>query len=206
METPSVYTKQGFGQEIAQGRNPALIVVDFVNGFLDPDIFGGGNCLDAAERTIAVLAAARQEGLPVIFTRIVYAEDGSDHGVWVEKVPRLADLTEDVPASQVTTMLQPRPDETVLRKTQASAFFGTGLAGLLAARGIDTVFIAGATTSGCVRATVVDAISHDFRPIVIRDCVGDRAEGPHLANLFDMEQKYAQVIGAEAAVRLMAGA
>ena len=141
-----------------------------------------------------------------IFTRIVYAEDGSDHGVWVEKVPRLADLTEDVPASQVTTMLQPRPDETVLRKTQASAFFGTGLAGLLAARGIDTVFIAGATTSGCVRATVVDAISHDFRPIVIRDCVGDRAEGPHLANLFDMEQKYAQVIGAEAAVRLMAGA
>ena len=199
-----IYAKQQFGQPISLGKSPALIVVDFVNGFVDPEIFGGGNCLEAARATIPVLAAFRERGLPVVFTRVVYAEDGSDAGVWCEKAPRLRELTEANPASHVVDFLAPQPGEIVIRKTQASAFFGTDLSGLLRARGVDTLFVTGATTSGCVRATVVDAMSLNFRPVVITDCCGDRAPGPHEANLFDMGQKYANLIASDAVGALIA--
>jgi maleamate amidohydrolase len=123
--------------------------------------------------------------------------------VWCEKAPRLKTLTDSSPASRVIEELEPRSGEYVLRKTQASAFFGTDLAAYLIYRGVDTLFIAGCTTSGCVRASVVDAISHNLRPIVVVDCVGDRAEAPHQANLFDIGQKYADLMSAdEAAGRL----
>ena len=191
-----VYAKQQFGQQIPLGQSPALIIVDFVNGFVDPEIFGGGNCMEAAQATVPVLATFRERGLPVVFTRVVYAEDGSDAGVWCEKAPRLRELTEDNPASHVVEFLAPKPGEIIIRKTQASAYFGTDLSGILRARGVDTVFVAGATTSGCVRATVVDSMSLNFRPVVITDCCGDRALGPHEANLFDMGQKYANLVGA----------
>lgn len=198
MDETGIYASQQLGQTIARGRRPALLIVDFVEGFLDPAIFGGGNTGAAAEATVPVLAAFRAAGLPVVFTRIVYAEDGSDTGVWCEKAPRLAELTERNPASQVTGLLAPRPGEVVIRKTQPSAFFDTQLAAILRHRGVDALAVAGATTSGCVRASVVDAVSANFRPTVICDCVGDRALGPHEANLFDMEQKYANLITAEA--------
>jgi maleamate amidohydrolase len=194
MSDVDIYRRQQFGGVVAKGRRPALVIVDFVNGFLDPDIFGGGNTLDAAKASIPVLAAFRERGLPVVFTRIVYAADGSDAGVWCEKAPRLRELTEEAPASQVADFLQPADGEIIIRKTQASAFFETGLSSILRHKGVDAVAVAGATTSGCVRATVVDAISSNFRPTVISDCVGDRATGPHEANLFDMEQKYANLI------------
>jgi maleamate amidohydrolase len=112
----------------------------------------------------------------------------------------LASLTEHAPASQIVAQLTPNPDETILRKTQPSAFFGTGYAEQLRQRGVDTVIVAGCTTSGCVRATVVDAMSHDFRTIVARDCVGDRSVAAHDANLFDMEQKYADLMDADAII------
>ena len=204
MDETEIYAKQQFGQQIALGQNPALIIVDFVNGFVDPEIFGGGNCLEAARATIPVLAAFRERGLPVVFTRVVYAEDGSDAGVWCEKAPRLRELTEANPASHVVDFLAPQPGEIVIRKTQASAFFGTDLSGLLRARGVDTLFVTGATTSGCVRATVVDAMSLNLRPVVITDCCGDRAPGPHEANLFDMGQKYANLIASDAVGALIA--
>jgi maleamate amidohydrolase len=172
-----VYSRQTFGRSLGFGKRPALLIVDFVNGFLDPQHFGGGNISDAARMTVPLLAAARSAGVPVVFTRIVYAEDGSDAGVWCEKVPRLRILTESSPASQVIIELKPRPSEHVIRKTQASAFFGTDLAAYLVDRSVDTLIIAGCTTSGCVRASVVDAISHNLRPIVVADCVGDRARG-----------------------------
>ena len=199
-----IYARQQFGQQIPLGRSPALIVVDFVNGFVDPEIFGGGNCLEAAQATTPVLATFRERGLPVVFTRVVYAEDGSDAGVWCEKAPRLRELTEDNAASHVVDFLAPKPGEIIVRKTQASAFFGTDLSGILRARGVDTVFVTGATTSGCVRATVVDAMSLNFRPVVITDCCGDRAAGPHEANLFDMGQKYANLVSASEVPSLLA--
>ncbi len=189
-----IYTRQGFGNESGFGDRPALLVVDFVNGFTDPDQFGGGNILDAISNTLRLLAKVREIGLPVAFTRIVYAADGSDAGVFCLKVPGLSSLTEGAPASQVVPDLAPVDGEKVFSKTQPSAFFGTGLADWLAARQVDTVLVAGCTTSGCIRASVVDSMSHDFRTIVVTDCVGDRAEAPHRANLFDMGQKYADLM------------
>lgn len=128
------------------------------------------------------------------FTRVVYADDGSDAGVFCLKAPALRMLTEAHPAGQIVPELKPAPGELIVRKTQASGFFGTGLASWLVQQGADTLVVAGCTTSGCVRATVVDAMSHNFRTIVAYDCVGDRAIAPHEANLFDMGQKYADLM------------
>jgi maleamate amidohydrolase len=198
-----IYKQQGFGGASGFGERPALVIVDFVNGFTDPDQFGGGNITQAVEKTVPVLAAARQAGLPVVFTRVVYADDGSDAGVFCMKSPNLVRLTETAPAAQVVDQLAPVDGEYVLRKTEPSAFFGTGLAPWLVKRKVDTVLIAGCTTSGCVRASVVDAMSHNFRTIVITDCVGDRAMAPHDANLFDMQQKYADLMDADDVVALL---
>lgn len=196
--TDDVYRKQQFGQKTGFGRVPALLVIDFVNGFHDPEILGGGNIAEAVLATVPLLDFFRSSGRQVIFTRIVYAEDGSDASLWCEKVPRLRDLTERAPASQVVATLAPRPGELVLRKTQASAFFGTHLGACLVARGVDTLVAAGCTTSGCVRASVIDAMSLNYRTVVATDCVGDRALDPHKANLFDMGQKYSDLMtGAE---------
>ena len=194
MSDIDIYAKQTFGVPLAKGAKPALIVVDFVNGFIDPEVFGGGNCLQAAQATVPVVAAFRDAGLPVVFTRVIYAEDGSDAGIWCEKVPRLRELTDSNPMSHVVDFLAPEPGDIMIRKLQASAFFETPLASVLRGHGVDAVAITGATTSGCVRATVVDAMSHNFRPTVISDCVGDRALGPHEATLFDLGQKYANMI------------
>lgn len=201
-----IYRRQTFGSATGFGTSPALLVVDFVNGFVDPEILGGGNIAEAVQSTAPLLGFFRAAGLPVYFTRIVYDENGADAGIWCEKVPRLRELTESNPASHVVADLAPRPGEMVVRKTQASAFFGTHLATVFVARRIDTVVIAGCTTSGCVRASVIDAMSHNFRPVVAQDCVGDRAIGPHEANLFDIRNKYADLhTGAEIVARLSAG-
>ncbi len=176
------------------GRAPALLIIDFVHGFTDPAHFGGGNIGEAIVATQSLLALARAKGWPVAHTRVVYADDGSDAGAFAMKVPALLKLTETNPLSQIVPELTPTPGEAVFRKKHASAFFGTDLAAWLAFRRIDTLLIAGCTTSGCVRASVIDASAHNVRPIVVTDCVGDRALGPHEANLFDMGQKYADLM------------
>ena len=195
-----IFRQQNFGNPIGFGRRSALLVVDFTVGFNDPALFGGGNIDPAVKRTVRLLEFFRERKLPVAFTRVVYADDGSDGGIFATKQPRLLLLTERHPAGQVVPELAPRAGELVVRKNQASAFFGTNLAPWLVQQGADTVVVAGCTTSGCVRATVVDAISYNFRPIVARDCVGDRALGPHEASLFDMQQKYADVLERDAIV------
>lgn len=195
--TGDVYAKQGFGASSGFGAAPALLVVDFVNGFNDPDLFGGGNIPEAIANTARLLTAARQCKTPVCFTRVVYAEDGSDAGVFCLKAPKLSVLTETSHASQVVDELAPIMGEYVLRKTQPSAFFGTDLAPWLIRRRVDTVIVTGATTSGCVRASVIDSMSYNFRTIVVSDGVGDRAQEPHDANLFDMRQKYADLMTAD---------
>jgi maleamate amidohydrolase len=189
-----IYERQGFAQRIGIGESPALVIVDFVIGFTDPAHFGGGNIGAAITRTVELLALARKRGWPVVHTRVVYAEDGSDCGGFTRKVPALRRLTETSPLSQIVPELTPAPGELILRKHNASAFFGTELAGWLITRRVDTLCVAGCTTSGCVRATVIDSCSYSFRTIVVEDCVGDRAAGPHEANLFDMRQKYADVM------------
>lgn len=205
MSGEDIYRRQTFGTATGYGTSPALLVVDFVNGFVDPEILGGGNIAEAVRNTVPLLGFFRETGLPVVFTRIVYDESGADAGIWCQKVPRLRDLTEANPASHVVAELAPLPGELVVRKTQASAFFGTPLASVLVARRIDTLVIAGCTTSGCIRASVIDAMSHNFRPVVALDCVGDRAIAPHEANLFDIRNKYADLhTGAEIVAHLSA--
>ena len=191
-----IYEKQSFGQSIGFGRRSALLIVDFTVGFNDPALFGGGNIDPAIRRTVDLLAFFRSRQLPIAFSRVVYADDGSDAGVFGLKVPSLRILTETHPAGQIVPQLAPRKHEYIVKKQHASAFFGTSLAPWLVHQGADTVVVAGCTTSGCVRASVIDASAHNFRPVVARDCVGDRALDPHEANLFDMAQKYADVLDA----------
>ena len=143
-----------------------------------------------------MLALARQRGWAVAHTRVVFADDGADGNVFCRKVPSLLKLTEHAPSSAIVPELAPAPGELVVRKTLPSAFCGTTLAAWLALRRVETLVVAGCTTSGCVRASVVDAMSAGFAPIVLADCCGDRALEPHHANLFDMGQKYADVITA----------
>jgi maleamate amidohydrolase len=189
-----IYHRQGMGNRAGLGQAPALVIVDFVVGFSDPEHFGGGNIAPAIEQTVRLLDFARRQGWPVAHTRVVYADDGSDAGVFTLKAPSLRKLTETSPLSQIVPELAPAAGELIVRKQGASAFFDTNLAGWLAFRRVDTVLVAGCTTSGCVRATVVDAMQNNFRTICVTDCVGDRAIAPHEANLFDMGQKYADLM------------
>ncbi|WP_236589703.1 isochorismatase family protein [Ramlibacter aurantiacus] len=181
-----------------------LLIVDFVNGFADPAAFGGGNIGPAIECTRTLLAQARTRQWPIAHTRIVYQDDGADANVFTLKVPTLLALHEDSPGSQIVSQLQPVAGELVVRKTNPSGFFGTPLASWLANRGVQTLLIAGCTTSGCVRASVVDAMCHGFRPLVVTDCVGDRSLQAHEANLFDMDQKYATLMTRDAALEATA--
>ena len=196
-EDTAVYEKQGFGNRIGFGKKPALLIIDFINGFNDPDAFGGGNIQEAIDSTAELLAVARHMDLPIVFTSHVYAEDGSEDGVFNLKSPGLAKLKRGSHETKDVDELEPRPGERVLEKHYPSGFSNTDLTGWLAQRGIDTAIITGCTTSGCVRATAVDAMSNGFRPIVPRECSGDRAKGPHEANLFDIDQKYGDVMSLE---------
>lgn len=194
MSSEDVYRHQNFGNSSGIGNRCALVLVDFVNGFVDPDQFGGPHIEQAVHASVPLLAAFREARLPIVHTRVVYADDGSDANVFCMKVPGLQRLTERAHISQIVAPLTPIAGERVLRKTSASAFFSTDLAHWLAFRGVDTVVVAGCTTSGCIRATVVDSMQSNFRTVVVSDCVGDRAMEPHEANLFDMRQKYADVL------------
>ena len=199
------YERQGFGASLPLRAPIGLLIVDFVNGFADPALFGGGNIPEAIANTVPLLAAARERGWAVTHSRIVYADDDADHNIFSIKVPGMLGLKEQSPASAIVPQLAPRAGELVVRKTVPSAFFGTSLAAWLAQRGVQTLLVAGAVTSGCVRASVVDAMSWGFRPLVVLDCVGDRALEPHEANLFDMQQKYAAVMPRDEALRAIDG-
>ena len=195
-----VYQDQGFGQRIGFGEKAALLIVDFVKGFTEPDVFGGGNISEAIRNTAVVLDCARGNSLPIAFTRIIYADDLSDAGIFAEKVPKLKELTRDNPLSHVVAELEPRPGEYVIDKTEASSFHATGLNKWLTYHRVDTLVVAGCVTSGCVRATVTDACAHNYRTIVPQDCVGDRSLSVHRANLFDMSQTSCDVISSDEAM------
>nr|WP_210272706.1 isochorismatase family protein [Chthonobacter rhizosphaerae] len=189
---------------MAYGRRPALLLVDFVEAYFEPTspLYAG---VDAAlASALRIRAAARTAGAPVILTNIVYTQGVFDGGLFRRKVPALSCMEKGNPLGDWPKGLEPLPDELVITKLYPSAFFGTALASTLTAAGIDTVIITGLSTSGCVRATCVDAMSYGFMPIVVRDACGDRAAGPHEANLYDMSAKYAEVVDEAEAIRYLA--
>lgn len=206
MNESAVYARQGFGNSLRLAPPFGLLLVDFVHGFADPGAFGGGNIGPAIARSVDLLAHARKAGWPVAHTRIVFADDGANANIFSEKVPSLLALTEESRASQIVDELAPLPGEYVLRKTVPSAFFGTDLAAWFTARQVRTLAVGGCVTSGCIRASVVDAMCHGLRPVVVEDCVGDRALAPHEANLFDMRQKNAEVMPLDALLDMVAHA
>lgn len=199
----SAYARQGFGTPLPLKAPFGLLIIDFVNGFADPAVFGGGNIPPAIERTRTLLAHAREQGWPVAHSRIVFSDDDADSNIFCLKVPGMLTLKEDSHNSAIVPQLAPVPGEYVVRKSTPSAFYGTMLAPWLAQRGVQTLVVAGCVTSGCVRASVVDAMQAGLRPLVVSDCCGDRALGPHEANLFDMAQKYAAVMPRDEAMRVL---
>jgi maleamate amidohydrolase len=192
--TTDLYRRQGFGGSLGKPARPGLLIVDFIHGFADPASFGGGNIQAAIDATIPVLQAARAHGWPVAHARTVFADDGADANVFSLKAPTILALTEHARGSQFVDGLTPIDGELVVRKTVPSAFFETALRSWLTRHQVDALMIAGCVTSGCIRASVHDAMCCGFRPYVLSECVGDRAMGPHEANLFDMQQKYADVL------------
>ncbi len=199
------YRKSGFAGRVGFGRRPAVLVVDFIVGFTDPASSLASDLGPELKATAELLAAARSRSLPVFFTTTVYQPDLADAGLFIRKVPSLALLTRGSRWVEVDPRLQPTAAEAVIEKRYASAFFGTPLASTLTAAAVDTVVIAGCTTSGCVRATVVDALQHGFRAIVPRQCVGDRSAEQHEASLVDMDGKYGDVVELAEAIEYLEG-
>ena len=187
------YAEAGFGRTLAFGKRPALIIIDFVVAYLDKESPLYAGVEDALASTIRVLGAARAAGVPVVFTNVAFTPGGADGGVFFRKVGALKCFEQGSALGAFAEGLAPREGELVVTKQYASAFFGTTLAATLTALGVDTTILTGVSTSGCVRATGVDAIQHGFIPIVVRDAVGDRDPRPHEANLFDLQAKYAEV-------------
>jgi len=190
----------GFAGTLRPGRRPAVLAIDMMRAYFEqasPLCLPSRDCLASGAR---VLSAARASGVPVIHTRVQFAPDGSDGGVFVRKVRALEQLYGGGPLSELMPEVAPVEGELVITKQYASAFFGTSLASTLVARGIDTVVLVGVSTSGCIRATGVDAVQHGFIPLVVRDAVGDRTSQTHDANLFDLQAKYAEVVDERTAV------
>ncbi len=184
-----------FDGRLPFGQSPALIVVDMVEAYLQPGspLYGG---IEAAfESAVRLVAAARARAVPVIFTNVEYVPGGADGGVFFRKVPALKCFERGNPLGAFPSRLAPHDNEIVVTKRYASAFFGTPLAATLTAMGVDTLVITGTSTSGCIRATALDACQHGFLPFVVRDACGDRHQAPHEANLFDLQAKYAEVVG-----------
>jgi maleamate amidohydrolase len=195
--------EEAFGGRLAPGTRPALLIVDMVIAYLDAasPLFLPGEAAVAATARLA--AVARAAGVPVIFTRVVYSRGGRDGGLFYRKVPALRLFQEGSPLGRFPPALQPLADDIVITKQYASAFFGTPLASMLHTEGIDMLLITGFSTSGCVRATALDALQNGFVPFVVRDGCADRMPGPHEANLFDLQAKYAEVIDEAEAARLL---
>lgn len=185
-----------WGNRVGFGQRPALLMIDFMQGYTTEGapLFAPG-VVDAVAHSVELLAAARAQGIPVIHTNIRYHPGHfADGGMWVTKAPVMKDMVQGNPLAEFCPAVAPLSAEVVLSKQYASAFFATSLAPMLQALGIDTLIMAGCSTSGCVRATAVDAVQHGFRGIVVRECVGDRHQAPHEANLFDIDNKYADVV------------
>ncbi|MEP2735918.1 MAG: isochorismatase family protein [Erythrobacter sp.] len=185
---------QAYGQKAGFGKKPALVMVDFVEGYFDPSCDLYADVDDTLASALRVREAAHLAGIPVILTNVVYHPSAMDGGRFYEKAKPLRYFLAGSPMGAWPKGLEPRKDELIISKQYPSAFFGTSLAATLTSLGVDNVILTGLTTSGCIRASCVDAMSHGFITTVVREAVGDRHEAPHEANLFDMDAKYADVV------------
>lgn len=187
------------------GSRPALLIVDVVEAYLtESSALFMATAADALASTIRLAQAARAAGVPVIFTNVRYKPDGSDGGVFYRKAPVLKAFIEGSPLGAFPPGLIPQQGERVVTKQYPSAFFSTGLADALHAEGIDTLLITGYSTSGCVRASALDAMQYGFVPLVVREACADRHPAPHEANLFDLQAKYAEVVSEADALAVIA--
>lgn len=195
MTSPDDNYKGVFDTKVGFGTAPAVLVIDFMRAYTDESSpFYAQGVVTAIADTVDLLAAARSNNVPVIHTRVEFHTSGVDGGLFVKKVPGLRKLVPGEPMGEIDPLVAPLDTELVIVKNYASCFFGTSLAATLTSLGIDTLIIAGCSTSGCVRATSIDGIQHGFRVIVPRECVGDRHDHPHESNLFDINAKYGDVV------------
>jgi nicotinamidase-related amidase len=199
-ETREIYERARLGQSVTLGARPAVLVVDFSRGFTDPESTMGSELTREVEATNRLLAAAREREIPVIFTTIGFEPNLKDGSLWLEKAPGLGELIIGSKWVEIDPRLERRDEETVILKKGASAFFGTNLPSILVSQGVDTIIMCGATTSGCIRATAIDLLQYGYPTLVPRECVGDRAQAPHEANLVDIQAKYADVVSVEDAL------
>jgi nicotinamidase-related amidase len=195
------YARKGLGGRVGFGSKPAVVVVDFIRGFTEPASSFGSDLDVEVKAARELLNAARASDVPVIFSTIVYDPSLRDAGLWVRKITCNKHLVEGSEWTHVDSRLERQPGETLVSKKYASCFFGTDLMSQLQSLGVDTVLVVGTTTSGCVRATAVDACSLGLHTIVVEDAVGDRARLPHLAALFDIDSKYGDVVSLETALQ-----
>ncbi|MBI2867790.1 MAG: isochorismatase family protein [Chloroflexi bacterium] len=197
------YEERGLAHRIGFGQRPAVIVIDLQNGFTDTVCPVGSDLSTVIGHTNRLIDVAHGKLFPVIFTLIAYEPHLKDGGVWLRKMPGLGWLKEGTPWVEIDKRLSRNPEDPVVRKKGSSAFFGTHLASMLQSLGVDTLALAGCTTSGCVRATALDAVQLGFRSVVPVECVGDRAQGPHEANLFDIDAKYSDVMPLDDVLRYL---
>jgi maleamate amidohydrolase len=203
-ETLETYERASFGHTLTRGTRPAVLVVDFSCGFTDPESPVGADMTDAVLATRKLLDAARDQQLLVSYTTVAYAAHLKDAGLTIQKSPAVGELQYGTAWANVDPRLGVRDDEVVIVKKGPSALFGTNMAAIYVSQRVDTVVLCGAVTSGCIRATAIDLFQHGFPTLIPRECVADRAEGPHEANLFDMHAKYADVITLDDALAYVA--
>jgi nicotinamidase-related amidase len=192
-ETASFYAGRQMGERSGYGARPAVLVVDMSRAFCDPEHPVGSDMTETLENIAALLEATRRKDVPTVYTTIAYHRNGEDAGTWARKLPTLKTLLLGDPMTEIHPRIAPLESEHVLVKKYASSFFMTPLLSLLNSRRVDSVLLTGCSTSGCIRATAIDSVSYGFRTVVPRECVADRAPGPHEANLFDIDTKYADV-------------
>ena len=186
--------KRAYDNKLGYGKRPALILVDFVEAYFDKSCELYADVDHVLASALRVREVARAKNVPIIFTNLVYQQGGADGGVFYQKVKPLRHFQKGQPMGAWPKGVEPADNELVISKQYPSAFFDTSLATTLTELNIDSLIITGLTTSGCIRATCVDCVSHGFIPIVVSDSCGDRHEDPHQANLFDMDAKYADVV------------
>jgi maleamate amidohydrolase len=201
--TRKLLAKRGFAGQVGFGRRPAVLIIDLIRGFTEAASPLAADLRPQVAAAVKLLRAARKAGVPIIFTTVEYDPSLKDAGLFVRKVSGLKWLVTGSRWVELHPALKRKKGELLIKKKYASAFFATDLASFLSTQGVDTVIVGGCTTSGCVRATVVDALQYGLHAIVPHEAVGDRAADPHEASLFDIDMKYGDVVDLEEALRYL---
>jgi nicotinamidase-related amidase len=193
----AVYRERGLGGRVGFGQSPAVVIVDMQAGFNDVTCPLGADMSASLDAVAELLAAAREKEVPAVYVWSAWNEAAEDSGRWREKIAGLAAIALGSPNAEIASQIAPRAGDTLVLKKGPSGFFNTPLDDVLREARIDTVILTGASTSGCIRATAIDSLSHGYRTVLPAEAVGDRAEDPHRSNLFDIDAKYGDVLPLE---------